>query len=59
LLFLKAALDNDQSLSNFAVPFDEDNKAFKFGPNDSKPPHMLNKIRKGISTAPVDVTGKR
>ncbi len=28
LLFLKAALDNDQTLSNFAVPFDEDSKAF-------------------------------
>lgn len=27
LLFLKAALDNDQSVSSFAVPFDED-KAF-------------------------------
>ena len=24
LLFLKASLDNEQSLSNFAVPFDED-----------------------------------
>ena len=28
LLFLKAALDNDQTISNFAVPFDEADKAF-------------------------------
>ena len=24
LLFIKASLDNEQSISNFAVPFDED-----------------------------------
>ena len=28
LLFLKAALDSDQTISNFAVPFEESDKVF-------------------------------
>jgi len=36
LLFLKAALDNDQSVSNFAVPFEED-KAFQLSHGEEKP----------------------
>lgn len=58
-MFLKAALDNDQNSSNFAVPFDEDKyKAFKIGPTETNAA-LMSGLRKGINTAPVDVTGKR
>ena len=43
LLFLKAALDNDQTMSNFAVPFEED-KAFQLQPGEVKP-LMPNELR--------------
>ena len=39
LLFLKAALDNDQTISNFAVPFEED-KAFQLNIGEEKPPRL-------------------
>ena len=55
LLFLKASLDNDQSLSNFAVPFDED-KAFQLRAGEVKP--SVKDARQGISTAPA-INGKR
>ena len=68
LLFLKAALDNDQSVSNFAVPFEED-KAFSLQPNEHTPAIMnevntahatLSSIgRTGLSTAPAGGNGKR
>ena len=49
LLFLKAALDNDQTLSNFAVPFDEDSKAFNLHSGESRPPALTNHdLRSGI-----------
>ena len=57
LLFLKAALDNDQSLSNFAVPFEED-RAFQLQNGEPKPP-MLTDLRGGVSTAPVGINGGR
>lgn len=46
LLFLKAALDNDQNISNFAVPFEED-KTFQLAPNEIRPP-LLQSIGRGI-----------
>lgn len=59
LLFLKAALDNDQSISTFAVPFDED-KAFQLGPSEVRPSMLQNgELRGGISTAPADGNGQR
>ena len=42
LLFIKASLDNEQSLSNFAVPFDED-KAFQLRPGETRP--QLDPVR--------------
>ena len=57
LLFLKAALDNDQTVSNFAVPFDEE-RTFQLGPSDDKQ-HQMGEITRGISTAPVTIDGKR
>ena len=58
LRFLKAALDNDQSVSNFAVPFEED-KAFTLQPNEAKPAILNNDARTGLSTAPAGGNGKR
>ena len=57
LLFLKAALDNDQTISNFAVPFEED-RAFQLNAGETRPP-MIGDINRGISTAPVTIDGKR
>ena len=57
LLFLKASLDNDySSLSNFAVPFDED-KVFQLRPGEAKPTFTAD-LRPGLSTAPAG-NGKR
>ena len=65
LLFLKAALDNDQSLSNFAVPFEED-KAFHLKSGESRPlgyssngGESAGNNRPGLMTAPADGNGKR
>lgn len=57
---MKAALDNDQSLSNFAIPFEED-KAFNLKPGETKPNgfHGNNENRQGVQTAPADGNGKR
>mmetsp|Transcript_40071 Transcript_40071/g.52495 ORF Transcript_40071/g.52495 Transcript_40071/m.52495 type:complete len:163 (+) Transcript_40071:1679-2167(+) len=57
LLFLKAALDNDQTISNFAVPFEED-RAFQLGANEVRPA-QLKELTRGVSTAPVTIDGKR
>lgn len=40
LLFLKAALDNEASMSNFAMPFDEE-KAFRMTAAESQHPGMI------------------
>ena len=57
LLFLKAALDNDQSISTFAVPFDED-RAFHLGQGEVRPSMLGNgDMRVGVSTAPADGNG--
>ena len=59
LLFLKAALDNDMSSSNFAVPFDE-NTAFRMTHSDAQHPGMIaNENRAGVQTAPVGGYGRR
>ena len=52
LLFLKAALDNDQSVSNFAVPYEED-KAFDLTPNEVKP-NMQRDYNRAVMTAPIE-----
>ena len=54
---MKAALDNDQTISNFAVPFEED-RAFQLNAGEAKPP-ALGDLNRGISTAPVTIDGKR
>ena len=64
LLFLKAALDNDNAIGNFAVPFEED-KAFNLKPGESKPSYYTNpndnnnNSRAGVQTAPAEGNGKR
>ena len=50
LLFLKAALDNDQSVSNFAVPYEED-KAFELSQNEARPA-LQNDMERFVQTAP-------
>ena len=59
LLFLKAALDNDQTLSNFAVPFDED-KAFNLHQGEVRPPALTHDaVRAGVQTAPAGINNRR
>lgn len=54
LLFLKAALDNEASSSNFAIPFDED-KAFRVTSHETNQPQMIGngEKRQGAQTAPA------
>lgn len=51
LLFIKASLDNEQSISNFAVPFDED-KTFSSKTFEKKVKE-IEAARTAVNTAPT------